>query len=330
MTVNNASVNDQINMTNYPEMFYGHCLKRVAHLTVALRARAPSTSIMIAKYNYSDVYCRVAHSPEATAQSIVVFEGIAFATLQLTFGGSPNLPGFCAFSEMVADLANKIHMCNTTWDHTVLFSPSQPTPPISKRLDPAVSFSPAAQLVVDIPAPYNSGVDCFINDLINVFLDNGDNWRRKAQIVPLAIHIQMVPGWQFDTRQLEISLLHDKFTAWHNDALALIHSCVSSVGSLESPIGKLNHVSYVIPLARHFISCLRARVDRGKGKRHQLQLHKSEVDDLVLWKAFLHSANQGISLNNLVLRTPSRTCWSDSCPLGMGGFALESGKVWRL
>ena len=356
LAVNNASVNDRIDMSKYPDMFYGFCLQRVAHLTVALRAREPNRRILIAKYDYSDAYRRIAHSPQATAQSIVVFEGVAFAALRL------NPPGFCAFSEMVTDLANEIRMCKSSWDHTSLFSPSQPEPPRPRYLDSDLPFSQASRLAVDVPVTHNGRVDCFIDDLINVFVDDEDSWAREAQIVPLAIHaasrphagirepvprrptlspdklaaegtpaeIQVVLGWQFDTRRLLISLPNDKFAAWHKDVADLISSKVCSMSSLDSLIGKLNHAGYVIPLARHFLSRLRARLDRGKGKRHRLQIHKSEVDDLVLWQTFLRSANHGISLNNLVLRTPSRLCWSDSCPLGLGGFVLESGRAWRL
>ena len=362
LAVDKASVNHRIDMDKYPEMFYGFCLQRVIHFTVALRAKAPCTPILIAKYDYSDAYRRVAHSPSAVAQSIVVFEDLAFAALRLTFGGSPNPPGFCAFSEMVADLANELRLCRTSWDPRVLFSPSQPKPPIPLRLPASVSFAPAARLAVNLQTPYNGMVDCFIDDLINVFLDEGDHWEREAQLVPLAIHacsrphagdaepiprhpilspeklqaegtpaeVQVVLATEIYTRSLTIALPADKFTAWDKDVQAAYTAGKLAMGALDSLVGKLNHAAYVIPLSRHFIARLRKRLDRGKGKSHSLQFHRSELLDLSLWRTFLRQARDGISLNNLVLQTPTKVCWSDSCPLGLGGFTLSSGRAWRL
>ena len=90
-------------------------------------------------------------------------------------------------------------------------------------------------------------VDGFIDDLINVFLDTPTNCRRQPHVVPLAMHvtsrphagemaepikrrallslpkllaegspdeIQIVLGWQIDTRRMTIALPDDRFDAW--------------------------------------------------------------------------------------------------------------------
>jgi hypothetical protein len=44
----------------------------------------------------------------------------------------------------------------------------------------------------------------------------------------------------------------------------------------------------------------------------------------------LAKANQGISINLIVTRQPSRVCWSDSCPFGIGGYSLVTGFAWRI
>ena len=49
----------------------------------------------------------------------------------------------------------------------------------------------------------------------------------------------------------------------------------------------------------------------------------------MLWKDFLKQAHEGISLNGLTLRKPTRWGFSDSCPYGLGGFT-HSGTAWRL
>jgi hypothetical protein len=68
-------------MEAYIEMIYGWCLLRVIHFIVTLQLAHPSLRVFIVKYNYSDAYRRVAHSPLAAAQSIIVSAGIAYITL---------------------------------------------------------------------------------------------------------------------------------------------------------------------------------------------------------------------------------------------------------
>ena len=64
--------------------------------------------ILISKYDYSDAYRRIAHSAEAATQTIAVVDERAYLSLRLTFGGSPNPPMWCMFSELVTDLANEL------------------------------------------------------------------------------------------------------------------------------------------------------------------------------------------------------------------------------
>jgi hypothetical protein len=118
LTFWDASVNNRIDMDAYTEMIYGWCLTRLIHFIVALRLAYPLLPIFIVKYDYSDAYRRIAHAPSAAAQSIIIFAGVAYIALRLTFGGSPNPPTWCAFSEMVTDLSNEIPLC-TEWDHIV-------------------------------------------------------------------------------------------------------------------------------------------------------------------------------------------------------------------
>jgi hypothetical protein len=77
LTFPSASVNNRIDMDAYVEMIYGWCLSRIIHFIVALRLEYPLLRVFIVKYDYSDAYRRVAHSPLAAAQSIIVFAGIA-------------------------------------------------------------------------------------------------------------------------------------------------------------------------------------------------------------------------------------------------------------
>lgn len=68
----------------------------------------PNTCIIIAKYNYSDVYRHMAHIAAAAAQILSAIDKAAFIALHLTFGGSPNPPAWCSLSKMITDLSNRI------------------------------------------------------------------------------------------------------------------------------------------------------------------------------------------------------------------------------
>lgn len=35
-------------------------------------------------------------------------------------------------------------------------------------------------------------------------------------------------------------------------------------------------------------------------------------------------------MNLITVRLPTRICWSDACPFGVGGFSLATGKGWRV
>jgi hypothetical protein len=37
----------------------------------------------------------------------------------------------------------------------------------------------------------------------------------------------------------------------------------------------------------------------------------------------------GISMNLITIRSPSRVCWSDACPFGLGGYSA-TGRAWRI
>ena len=177
-------------MEAYPEMVYGWCPPRVVHYIASLRWAYPAMLILICKYDYSDAYQRIAHCAKAAIQTIAVHEDLAYISLRLTFGGSPNPPTWCLVSEMVTDLANEISKCKE-WDHRSLRSPSQPDTPEPKRWPPSVPITKGKPLALKVPVRgANEGrVDCFIDDLIHVFLDTSENCQRQPHVVPLAMHL---------------------------------------------------------------------------------------------------------------------------------------------
>ena len=157
-----VSINSRIDMDKYPEMVYGWALPRIIHFIVALRLAWPLRTIFIAKYDYSDAYRRMAHSALAVAQTITTCLAYTYVYFRMTFGGSPNPPTWCNFSEMVADLANEISMCQE-WDPSKLKSPDQPVTPEPKRLDPSIPHAAAREMAVIVPPLEAGKVDVFID-----------------------------------------------------------------------------------------------------------------------------------------------------------------------
>jgi hypothetical protein len=169
-----CSVNDSIDMDQYNEMIYGWCLSRIVHFIVALRYQFPTNRILMSKYDYSNAYRRIAHSVSASTQSISVFKDIAYVALRLTFGGSPNPPTRCLFSEMVTDLANEVYMC-PDWDPAQVRSPGQPLTLTPKLETDDKPFDQALPTAVMVSTASTSKTDGFIDDLITVFRDTPQN-----------------------------------------------------------------------------------------------------------------------------------------------------------
>ena len=100
------------------------------------------------------------------------------------------------------------------------------------------------------------------------------------------------------------------------------------VKDLVTLLGRLNNASYVIPYARHFTGRLYKARKRAEAKG-TVTLSGPQLDNLVLWKRFLQHAAEGISINRLVCRWPTRIGRVVACPQGMGGYCLQSGIAWR-
>jgi hypothetical protein len=360
ITSDTAAINQRIDMDAYPEMIYGWCLLRILHFIAALRFAFPNKRILIGKYDYSDAYRRMCHSASAAAQSIAVLGGIAYIALRLTFGGSPNPPTWCNFSEMVADASNELLM-STEWDPRTLRSPAQPVTP-EPKLEPAdVPIGLAKMPAVVVPTSTTSKTDGYIDDLMNVFLDTPDNRERSPHAVPLVMHvtsrphtgekeplprrailsapkllhegtpaeIQIVLGWLLDTRRFLVALPHDKFVMWTDSLMAVADQTTITFQDLETLIGRLNHAAAIIPLSRHFLNRLRGRLLCRTSAAQQITLSPEELEDVLLWEEFLAIAHSGISINKIITRQPDFLIWSDSCPYGIGGYHI-SGRAWRI
>ncbi|KAI2500087.1 hypothetical protein MHU86_14414 [Fragilaria crotonensis] len=140
----------------------------------------------------------------------------------------------------------------------------------------------------------------------------------------------MILGWLVDTRRFTVALPEDKYHAWTkviDKILANRHAHVTT-NDLEKTLGRLSHAAYVVPYSRHFMGRLYKACERSK-RSGKTRLTNPQRDDLSLWRSFLRRAAQGISINRLVCRWPTRIVRVDACPQGIGGYGLQSGIAWR-
>jgi hypothetical protein len=370
LTSTDASINDRIDMSGYPDMVYGWCLSRILHYLAALRCRNPGRKIFISKYDYSDAYRRISQRAETAAATVIRLEGIAYVFLRMVFGGSPNPAGFSGFSETLTDLANEL--ASSDYD-PYLHGTSPSVKPshlifredeIKGRAEEEICPAIMPAFEVATGEGRNSSRDCFIDDIIDCHLDTPDNRRRAPHLVQMAVHVmsrphagdrvepvprrpllgpekleaegrsserQVVLGWEINTRRLIVALPHDKYRAWDNDLAEIINQKSCSIQALESMVGRLTHASFLIPLSRHFLNEVRRKglTPSRRKEKQVVRFTEDEIEDLRLWRTYLLKANQGLSINLLVTRTPTRLAWSDSCPFGLGGYTL-SGWAWRL
>lgn len=359
LTQPNAGVNQRIDINQYPEMIFGWCFSRTLHFISALRYNYPQHRILIAKYDFSDAYRRMMHSPEAAAQSILVWDEVAYLALRLSFGGAANPPTWCAYSEMLTDLSNEIGL--TDWCPSEAKNPVIPETPVPQVFDDTIPIAQARPMAVEVPISVLARSDDFIDDIVRIFLDTIANRRREPHVVPLCVYVsnrphggdaepitrrenispekhaaegtpsesQIVLGWGINTRLFIVFLPFDKYTAWSDDIKELIKDNKVLPSDLLTLIGRLNHASHVIPLARNFIGRIRRKSESSVGSRQHLRFDKCEIHDLQLWLKFLTQAHKGISINLLTIRSPTVLALSDSCPFGVGGF-LWSGLAWRI
>ena len=137
-------------------------------------------------------------------------------------------------------------------------------------------------------------------------------------------------GWIYNTRRLLISLYDPKIFAWIKTITDLIAQGETTASETETIIGRLNHVGYILPTDRHFLSRLRKLQSAARFKR-QIHIPKLVLKELELWETFLHTDNKGISFNLLKYRQPTHVYRSDSCKHGIGGLsALGRAWIWLI
>jgi hypothetical protein len=154
-------------------------------------------------------------------------------------------------------------------------------------LDDDIPFGIGRELIVDIPINPRGYADVYIDNTTALTVDlTGTQYAEQLEAaIPLAIEIAARPndanepipckkmvaedklkaegglsetkvilGWLFNFRTLTVFLPDHKHIAWLREIKQMIDSRCTTKKQLESMIGQLGHVGYVIPWVYHFLS----------------------------------------------------------------------------
>ena len=350
------SVNDRISSNKLVDCTYGYTLRRILHAIVAYRLQHPHVPILISKIDFDKAYRRVHVSASLAAASCFTFDDIGGINLRMNFGNKGHPSGFSTISDTVCDVANTL-LNSRSWNVSTLFPTSINVPSTPSLLQEPLSPVPACPLCIDpAPAPFGQ-TDGYIDDLISVCPSSSDNATRIAFAVPIVLeaisrpvssenlprsHIvslkklkaegcpsecQTVLGWRLNTRALTIALPEHKCIAWLHEIDRVLHHQHIQFKHLETLIGRLVHVTTVVPFSNFFLSRL-YRLQHRANRVGPTAVNQSTLHDLSFWKIILRQAQQGIPLNLLTYREPTHCYKADACEIGLGGYSL-AGRAWR-
>ena len=354
------SCNLRVHKEDIPACQFGHALRRFLHGLSDIRRRHPNTPILITKTDMDSAYRRVHAAMQAAVTCITVLMEIAYLLTRLPFGSAPAPALFSIISDSTTDLAFDLSL-DPTWDTSSLQSSFPFLDPKPTMEPSSISFGKADPLIVKLP-PRNIVADNFIDDIFMAGVAIGDIPLRLTHAVPIALEclfkppssqdatkrtdiinkikhlaeglpseVKIVLGWQINTRSFRVHLTTSKRDDWQHDInLSLMHKQCSK-GTLESMIGRFNHVGTIIHTARYFLTRLRYRLNQYQhnNKKCMIKLAPWDINDLKLWHHHIeHVHNVGVSINNICLSKPSATTYSDACEWGLGGFTTQ-GNAWR-
>jgi hypothetical protein len=281
---------------------------------------------------------------------------------RLPFGSTPAPAEFSTVSETIFDLASDLLLC-PYWNPDELPSPYDKNLPPPKRIEDDIPFGQALEPDVHLPPHQICGVEGYIDDGAIAVLDTQRTEtivKRARQALPMASHLCFRPlspkepiprpdpqslrkmeaegrlqetpliflGWSIQTRPFKINLPQEKVTSWSSSIENAIAQKSITFDDAQTLVGRLNHVGYIIPSARHFLNRIR-RLEFIADKHGSAKIPDDTRKDLQLWIKFLERARKGISINSVIFRRPTSLTISDASEYGIGGYCLNTGQSWR-
>ena len=252
---------------------FGHALLRVIHRIVHLRQLHPNRKIWIRKDDAKSAYRRIHLNANTSFQTAVQIEieGVKYIllALRLPFGGSPCPSEFCLVSDVITDIINDLLACEH-WDPYWMHSKFVKSIPGPRPLPADVPFAPALETSVPNLEQDRCSADVFIDDVITVGVDIGNNVEKLMAAPCTVMHalahatdektflprqdfiaadkneaegapeeVKVVLGWQLNTREMLIKLPDHKFKAWSSQLQNFTKQKRAKGKELQSLLGRL-------------------------------------------------------------------------------------------
>jgi hypothetical protein len=315
---------------------YGFCICRLINWAIAARKKYPGQRILATKIDYKLAYPQgILHFVTALQTATQLPEGnITIIILWLTFGGTPCPFEWGIMSESICDLVNKFLKCKE-WDPLTLHALVQADILTWEYLDDNVPFAMRRELIVDVPVDPRGYADVHIDIMTRLTINlPGTCYANRLEVaILLAIEVAAQPnninkpiprepmvaqeklkaegglakkilGWHFNFCTLTVTLLKQKHIAWSSKIWTMIATGRTTKKALESTIGQLGHVGFVIPWVFHFLSCLRTLLSQACNKR-AITINKNCKNNLVLMLKILDKSKGGIDMNLLRFCSPT-------------------------
>ena len=353
-SVNNTTIEELL-----MECFYGQCLRRIIHMIVAQRNAFRNTSIYIIKYDFDAAYRRLHVHPTFAVRAITVLSDLAYILTRLPFGSAAAPSIYSCFSEAIFELANDL-LQDEEWDPEKIHSSYTSKLHKKEPLDENIPFDETVPLLVKFPLRERY-CDGYIDDGILLAVDKNNNVKKCQKALPIATDVVMRPlatteneagdpsiqyrklkgegtpserrrvlGWILCTRTLRVYLPPEKAIYWIQQINTILSMDKIKKKDLESLIGKLNHVGFILPHSRYFLNRLRHLFFLAQ-KFGPQPINNRVREDLKLWINFLESSAQlGTSMNLIVFAKWSIRICTDACEHGIGGWNPITKKGWRI
>lgn len=365
-----VSINQRVKKEDLPPTVYGYTMLRVLHLIHHIRFNFPEERILLKKVDIEAAYRRLHTIASVAAKCCAQYylthlddDGNHILLDENKIATNRVTGGFSFISEATFDLTDELIKCKL-WDPTIDPPPLAELVPEPERLDDSQPFGIALETDVKFPKIVTCGCDGYLDDSITVTKDGEDDKEQvdRAKTADLkALHLTFRPnegdnepvprppvasvrklkaegtlreiivflGWFINTRKFIICLPNEKATSWIRSIVELMNKDKADYDELATTVGRLNHVAFVIPSARHFLNRIRLAQDRAD-KATFAPITKEVKEDLKLWLDFINNARAGISINRIVFRKPTSIVLTDASELGIGGYCLQSNRLWRL
>ena len=182
-------------------------------------------------------------------------------------------------------------------------------------MDSKIPFAESKEFSIPFPDESSGKADVFVDDIISVTADVGDNLSKLKKAPCTVIHAlshkpskdlklkrddmicdiknqvegapaeeQICLGWILDSRRLLVSLPKHKYTAWLSQLNSIVDSKSISLKTLLSIMGRLENVAVIMPMMGHFLNNIRHLCLLAELSVHNVRVTKRAKDDLELCK----------------------------------------------